>query len=70
MHYALCIFTMFFLCILQFRGQSQCIIQNMHYEVMHYENFDCTISFENGLYTYPTKHYSKLNNIRSFLCSL
>ena len=41
MHYALCIFTMFFLCILQFRGSIQCIIQNMQYEVMRYENFDC-----------------------------
>ena len=42
MHYALCIFTMFFLCILQFRGSIQCIIQNMQYEVMRYENFDCS----------------------------
>ena len=44
--HTLCImhFYYVFLCILQFRGQIQCIIQDMHDEVMHYENFDCMYS--------------------------
>ena len=28
------LYYVFFLCILQFRGSIQCMIQNMHYEVM------------------------------------
>ena len=58
MHYALCIFTMFFLCILQFRGSIQCIIQNMQYEVMHYENFDCILQHVTSLLLGPSSNSS------------
>jgi hypothetical protein len=32
---------LFFLCILQFRVETQCIMRNMHYDIMHYDIFDC-----------------------------
>ena len=44
MHYALCFNTIFSLCILQFRAPNPCISRNMHYNTMHYENYDCTLN--------------------------
>ena len=42
MHYALCLNTIFSLCILQFRASNPHISRNMHYDNMHHENYNCT----------------------------
>ena len=63
MHYALCNFTPFSLCILSFRAPTLCVIKNMHYDSMHYENFDCIDIVQKT--TYLQLHPSVLSRIRS-----
>ena len=51
MYYAICIMYTYLLCPNMVLGYYPCIMRNMHYSCMHYENVDCKPKSGRGRYS-------------------